>query len=100
MVVINRWLQFSQEGNYANLYEQTYGRKTLGRESEIRRISWYKEREQDYEGKDTEPLMNPYRLYLLSTYYVIQEFLILIPKDSDSLFVYKNTKNKITLLAY
>jgi hypothetical protein len=52
-VAINKWLQSSQEGNYANLYEQTYGRKILERKSEIRKISQYKEREQDYEGKDT-----------------------------------------------
>jgi hypothetical protein len=44
--------------------------------------------------------MNPHRSYLLSTYHVIQEFLTLIPKYSDSLLVIQNTKNKMTLSAY
>jgi site-specific recombinase XerD len=44
--------------------------------------------------------MNPHRSYLLSTFHVIQEFLTLIPKDLDSLFVIQNTKNKMTLSAY
>jgi hypothetical protein len=34
-----------------------------------------------------ESFINPHRSYLLSTFHVIQEFLTLIPKDSDSLFV-------------
>jgi site-specific recombinase XerD len=47
----------------------------------------------------TESIMNPQRSYLLSTFHVIQEFLTLIQKDSDSLFVIQNTKNKMTLSA-
>jgi hypothetical protein len=44
--------------------------------------------------------MNHHRSYLLSIFHLIQEFLTLIPKDSDSLFVIQNTKNKMTLSAY
>jgi site-specific recombinase XerD len=47
-----------------------------------------------------ESFMNPHRSYLFNTFHVIQEFLTLIPKDSDSLFVIHNTKNKMTLSAY
>jgi hypothetical protein len=47
-----------------------------------------------------ESIMNPQRSYLLSTFHVIREFLTLIPKDSNSLFVIKNTKDKMTLSAY
>jgi hypothetical protein len=47
-----------------------------------------------------ESIMNPNKSYLLSTFHVIQEFLTLIPKDLDSLFVIQNTKNKMTLSAY
>jgi hypothetical protein len=43
-----------------------------------------------------ESIMNPQRSYLLSTFHVIREFLTLIPKDSNSLFV----KDKMTLSAY
>jgi hypothetical protein len=52
-IVSQKWIQSGKEGNYTNLYQQTYDRKVLKRESEIRRISWYKEREQDYEGEDS-----------------------------------------------
>jgi hypothetical protein len=34
------------------IYTNNYGRKILERESEIRRISRYKQGEQDYEGKN------------------------------------------------
>jgi site-specific recombinase XerD len=47
-----------------------------------------------------ESFMNTHRSYLISTCHVIQEFLTLIPKDSDSLFVIQNTKDKMTLSAY
>jgi site-specific recombinase XerD len=47
-----------------------------------------------------ESIMNPHRSYLLSTFHLIQEFLTLIPKDTDSLFVIQNIKNKMTLSAY
>jgi hypothetical protein len=47
-----------------------------------------------------ESMMNPHKSYLLSTFHVIQEFLTLIPKDSDSLFIIRNTKDKMTLSAY
>jgi hypothetical protein len=52
-VAINKWIQSSKERDYAYLYQQTFGRKLLERESEIRRIPQYKQREQDYEGKDS-----------------------------------------------
>jgi hypothetical protein len=45
-------IQSSKERDNAYLYQQIVGRKILERESEIRRISWYKEREQNYEGED------------------------------------------------
>jgi predicted transcriptional regulator len=51
-VAINKWLQSGKERDNAYLYQQTFGRKVLGRESEIRRISQYKEREQNYEGQN------------------------------------------------
>jgi site-specific recombinase XerD len=44
--------------------------------------------------------MNPHKSYLLSTFQVIQEFLTLIPKDSNSLFVIQNTNNKMSLSAH
>jgi hypothetical protein len=47
-----------------------------------------------------ESMINPHRSYLLSTFHTIQEFLTLIPKDSDSLFIIQNTKEKISLSAY
>jgi hypothetical protein len=47
-----------------------------------------------------ESIMNPQRSYLLNTFHVIREFLTLIPKDSNSLFVIQNNKDKMTLSAY
>jgi hypothetical protein len=47
-----------------------------------------------------ESIMNPQRSYSLSTFHVIREFLTLIPKDSNSLFVIQNTRDKMTLSAY
>jgi hypothetical protein len=41
-----------------------------------------------------ESFINPHRSYLLGTFHVIQEFLTLIPKDSDSLFVTRTLKIK------
>jgi hypothetical protein len=52
-VAINKWIQSSKQRDYAYLYQQTYERKVLGIESEIRRISRYKEGEQDYERKNS-----------------------------------------------
>jgi hypothetical protein len=51
-VAISKCLQSREEGTYANLYKQIQGRKILGKESEIRRISQYKKREQDNETED------------------------------------------------
>jgi hypothetical protein len=47
-----------------------------------------------------ESIMNPQRSYSLSIFHVIREFLTLIPKDSNSLFVIRNTKDRMTLSAY
>jgi hypothetical protein len=47
-----------------------------------------------------ESIMNPQKSYSLSTFHVIQEFLTLIPKDSTSLFVIQNSKDKMSLSAY
>jgi hypothetical protein len=51
-VAINKWIQSSKEKNYAYLHQQKFVRKVLERESEIRRISQYKEREQNHERED------------------------------------------------
>jgi hypothetical protein len=47
-----------------------------------------------------ESFMNPNKSYLLGTFHVNQEFLTLIPKDLNSLFVIQNTKDKMSLSAY
>jgi hypothetical protein len=47
-----------------------------------------------------ESIMNPQKSYLLSTYHVIREFLTLIPKDSNSLLVIQNSKERMSLSAY
>jgi hypothetical protein len=47
-----------------------------------------------------ESIMNPQKSYLLSTFHVIQEFLTLILKDLNSLFVIQNSKDKMSLSAY
>jgi hypothetical protein len=60
----------------------------------------------EHQGNDlimlnlAESIMNPNKSYLLSTFHVIQEFLTLIPKNSNSLFVIQNTKDKMSLSAY
>jgi hypothetical protein len=38
-VAINKWIQSGKERDYAYIYQQTFGRKLLEREFEIRRIS-------------------------------------------------------------
>jgi hypothetical protein len=57
-VAINKWIQSSKERDNAYLYQQIIGRKLLERESEIRRIPQYKQREQDYEGKIQDAIKN------------------------------------------
>jgi hypothetical protein len=52
-VAINKWIQSRKKRDYAYIYQQTFGRKLLEKKSEIRRISWYKQKEQDYEGEDS-----------------------------------------------
>jgi hypothetical protein len=47
-----------------------------------------------------ESFMNPQRSYLLGTFHIIREFLTLIPENSNSLFVIRNTKDRMTLSAY
>jgi hypothetical protein len=47
-----------------------------------------------------ESIINPQKLYLLNTFHIIREFLTLILKDSNSLFVIQNSKEKMTLSAY